>query len=47
VLRDGATIDGEIVTHRRRDGREDAVHTTSPCRTVFSVITVGSTNCSR
>ena len=40
-------VDREVVAHRRQGGGEDALHTTSPCRTVFSVTTRGSTNCSR
>ena len=40
-------VDREVVAHRRERRGEDALHTTSPCRTVFSVTTRGSTNCSR
>ena len=47
VLGERGAIDREVVAHRREDRREDALHTTSPWRTVFSVTTRGSTNCSR
>src|SRR5205085_7080704 len=40
-------VDREVVAQRRQRGGEDAPHTTSPCRTVFSVTTRGSTKCSR
>ena len=47
VLGERGLVDREVVAHRREDGREDALHTTSPWRTVFSVTTRGSTKCSR